>query len=168
MPIQNQLRAEAHQQSLLAAVRHVLLLDLAEDRHQAVSADAASAMAALRKAISDIDPRSQSPLMVAAFNVLDFEFDRQDPGLDHKYEYALMALRAAAHDLDSSIEAPTWSVNPYNVWISAFCATWSDLVNGTDDAVDLADWAEALYAIHGHQDPYEVAKATFEESERCG
>jgi hypothetical protein len=55
-----------------------------------------------------------------------------------------------------------------NTWTSAFCRTWKGLVDGNADVVDLADWADALYPEHGHQDPCAVARDVFEESERCG
>jgi hypothetical protein len=55
-----------------------------------------------------------------------------------------------------------------DAWTRAFCRTWNGLVNDTADLVDLADWADALYPTHGHQDPCEVARDVFKESERCG
>jgi hypothetical protein len=63
---------------------------------------------------------------------------------------------------DESIDASL------TAWTSAFCSTWDALVHGTSDLVDLADWADALYAAHGDQDPCKVARDVFEESERCG
>ncbi len=154
------------QHALLAAALNVLVLDLAADSTSADSADAVEALAALRNAVADIDPRIPSALMAAAFTVLEMErLDRTAPGMEHKYEYALLALRAAAHDIDPSIEPPARSLIPYNVWTNAFCATWDDLVHGQADAMDLADWAEALYTTNGQRDPYQVAKTLFDQSE---
>jgi hypothetical protein len=65
-------------------------------------------------------------------------------------------------DLDESFDAAQ------DTWTRAFCSTWDALVHGTSDVVDLADWADALYLTHGQQDPCEVARDVFEESERCG
>ena len=68
----------------------------------------------------------------------------------------------AAHSLDRDQSVAS------TLWTRAYCSTWNELVNGSADLVDLADWADALYLTDEHLDPRAVARAAFEESERCG